>query len=377
MKKKKFSKKGKSEKENLNKEAMSLGKTIAKSIISELNLGKGKGKAVAKSARSMIVKDGFLAKLFKGKDLIANRDKLTKEEVIVGFFHALVTGNKRVAKALSEGTAADGGFLFPDEFLAELVRGLEEPTRMRSLVRVIPMRRDILQLPSLADGPKLTWTAENAAKSTTTAHFGQVTLTARKLTAILYASDELIEDSTEIDVVNLIIDLFSEEVGIEEDRVIIAGNGTTEPSGFTQATLGSQAVDGNISFDDMIDLFYLLPQKYRRNATWVFHSENIRELRKLKDSQNRYIWIDSPVPETPSTILGRPVLEMDWVPVDEIYFGDLRRAYFLGDRKRMTVKISTDTTQAFTQDMTAIRVVARIAGIVALPEALKKLTSIP
>ena len=42
----------------------------------------------------------------------------------------------------------------------------------------------------------------------------------------------------------------------------------------------------------------------------------------------------------------------------------------------MTVKISQDTTQAFTRDQTAIRVVERIAGTVVLTASLKKLTGV-
>ena len=130
-----------------------------------------------------------IAELLKGKDLASKKDTLTKEEKIVGFYHALVTGDLAIVKALSEGTAAAGGYLFPDEFRAEIVRWLAEQNRMRGLVRVVPMKRDIMKVPVLASTVKVYWTAENAAKSTTTARFDEATLTARKVAAIMYASD--------------------------------------------------------------------------------------------------------------------------------------------------------------------------------------------
>jgi len=71
-----------------------------------------------------------------------------------------------------------------DEFRAELIKDLEEPTRMRGLVRVVPMKRDILKVPKLGSKPKVTWTSENATKSTTTADFSEKTLTAHKVAAI-------------------------------------------------------------------------------------------------------------------------------------------------------------------------------------------------
>ena len=61
----------------------------------------------------------------------------------------------------------------------------------------------------------------------------------------------------------------------------------------------------------------------------------------------------------------------------EIYFGDLKYAYWLGDRAQMSVKISQDTTEAFTKDLTAVRVVSRIAGTVVEARALKVLNAIP
>ena len=55
----------------------------------------------------------------------------------------------------------------------------------------------------------------------------------------------------------------------------------------------------------------------------------------------------------------------------------MKQAYWLGDRQKMTVKISNDTETAFTKDQTAIRVVSRIAGNVVNGFAVKKITNIP
>lgn len=304
-------------------------------------------------------------------------DKLDVREGLAVFLRSAMVGDRAKLKALSEGASADGGYLFPDEFRYELVRDIAEYNIMRNLVRVVPMHRDVMKIPSLESRPKVTWTEENAAKSTTTAHFGQETLTVKKMAAILYASDELIEDSQELDVVDLIIGLFAEAIAVEEERVIIRGNGTTQPTGLTTATIGSVACSGNLGFDDLINLEYLLPAKYSRGASYLVHRNNIREMRKLKDSQNRYLWMDAVAPGQPATFHGYPVREQNALGENEIYFGDYKQGYWLGDRNKMAVKISQDTETAFTKDQTAIRVVQRIAGNVILPEAIKKLTSIP
>lgn len=304
--------------------------------------------------------------------------EMTPREKIVGFFQGMLQNDTAVMKALAEGVAADGGYLFPDEFRAEIIRDIMNQPRMRNEVTIIPMRRDVMNIPTLASRPTVTWTDENAVKSTTTAHFGQVTLTVKKMAAILYASDELIDDSTEVDIVNFIVGLFSEAIGEEEDRVIWRGNGTTEPTGIAgHASIGTVACAGNLDFDNLMNLIYALPQKYHANAKIYAHRNNILELRKLKSTDGNYYWANPVSAGAPATFMGYPVMEVNELSEASIYFGDLKKGYWLGDRQRMTVKVSQDTETAFTKDQTAIRVVSRIAGNVVLGQAVRGLVTIP
>lgn len=309
-----------------------------------------------------------------GKDLSA-RGKLTKDEVIVGFFKGLVEKDDAVVKALSEGTAADGGYLFPDEFRAEVVMALAAASVVKPLVRVIPMSRDIMKIPSVVAKPLVTWTAENATKSTTTAEFYEITLTARKCAEIMYLSDELVADSDQIDVVRLIIDLFAQEMATQIDRVICQGNGTTEPTGLNTATIADGAT-GVLSIAKIIQLYGSLPQQYHKNASWLMATDNWVKLMQMTDSNGQYLWQPSLQAGAPNTLLGKPVYVSDWIGEANIYFGDFKY-YWLGDRQQMTVKISQDTETAFTKDQTAVRVVMRVAGNVALADAFRQFSSIP
>lgn len=326
-----------------------------------------------KEGGSEIAKKLFNSNDFKKEDV----DSLTKEEKIVGFFMACVQNDKVALKALSEGVAADGGYLVPDEFMAELIKDLPEETLMRNLVRVVPMKRDTLKIPKLGSKPKLRWTSENAQKSTTTADFSEKTLIAYKVAAIMYASEELIEDATDFDVVQLIIDLFAEGIAEEEDKVITVGTGIGQPTGLTSCTIASVTCSGNLDFDNIINLIYALPKKYRAQAKFLANNANIRELRKVKDTQNRYIWLDSVVPAEPSTILGYPIFENNWLSEAVIYFGDYKKGYWLGDRRRMTVTISREAGSAWEHDQVGIRVVERIGGNCVLENAMRVLNSIP
>lgn len=169
----------------------------------------------------------------------------------------------------------------------------------------------------------------------------------------------------------------------ELSRVTTVGTGVGQPTGYASGGLGitCQAVTGNLSFDDIIDLIYLLPTKYRKrgNAKFYIHTNNIKELRKLKDSDARYIWLDAVAQGQPSTIYGYPVIEDNNLPLSEVYFGDMRQAYLRGIRhKTMRVLISqTATVETWEKDRTGIRVVQRAAGTIVRPNALKCLNSIP
>ena len=87
-----------------------------------------------------------------------SKDEMTTKEKVLGFFQAMVNQDHTALKALSEGTAADGGYLFPDEFRAEVIRDIIEGPFMRNHVTVIPMKRDIMKIPTLESRPKVTWT---------------------------------------------------------------------------------------------------------------------------------------------------------------------------------------------------------------------------
>ena len=352
-------------------EAKKAGAEIAKSFIAMFGGQKNADIAdqVAKAMGKFMPEDAKLKKILGGKDLIKDVSTLTKEEKIVGFYHALVTRNEFALKALSEGTAADGGYLFPNEFMNELVKALPEFNVMRQYVRIVPMKRDQMDIATLVSGPKVFWTGENAAKTTTSAHFGADQLVAKKLAAILYASDELIEDSDIFDVVSLIIQLFAEEIGREEEKVIWTGNGTTQPEGIDASNAVATVSTGVQTFDAIINLYYSLPRQYRQNAAFFANDNTAKSLSKLKDSQGRYLLDNSVRDGEGDTIKGKRLVISNWVPDGKIYFMDGKRLYFLGERKRMTVKVSQETETAFVHDQTAIRVVSRIAGAVVLPAA--------
>ena len=361
------------EPDDIEQQAKNLANDIVNRVQKDLNLGDTSkiNAKVDKILKAQFGESTKLKQILNGKDLY-DADELTKEEKILGFFYGLVSKNEHVLKALSEGgDGADGGYLFPNEFLSEVLRDLPEINVMRNWVKVIPMKRDKMDITNLVSPLTVFWTAENQVKSTTTARFATQTLTAFKLAAILYSSDELIEDSTETDVVALIISLFSEAIAVEEERVIWQGNGTTQPQGLSVATVAGISGTGN-AYDDITRLYYSLDRRYVPGAAFFMNGNTARSIELIKDTTGRPLFVPSATDGIQPTLKGKPLVISNWVPDRQVYFGDLKKAYFLGDRKRMSAKVSQDTETAFTKDQTAIRVVARIAGRVVFPNAVRK-----
>jgi HK97 family phage major capsid protein len=365
------------EKDKKNESVEKAAEQAAEKIIASLGLEKMQSELDALKAKDATRDNDAIMKVFVSEDVEKSISELTSKEKVDAYSRALMTGDLVSLKALSEGVSADGGYTVPQDFYNTLLEQVISVAQFRSEVTVIPMKGPVLTLTMIDHGPDVFWTAEGATKTTTTADFTQPTLTAYKLAAIIYLTDELIEDSA-FSLSEVLVRRFAKKMAEAEDKAIVQGTGSGQPTGLFTATPGStRTAPTGLTFDVMIDLIMDLPVEYRAGAKFVINSQNIRELRKVKDTTGRYIWADGVQPGQPATILGYPVIETPWAPESKVLFGNLREAYWLGDRQRMTVKITQDTETAFTQDKTAIRVVERVGGTVVFARAIATVTSIP
>ena len=312
---------------------------------------------------------------------------LSDDEKIVTFFKSLLMRDKdiesdKVFKALVEGTSADGGYLVPAPLATEIWRVLPDISVMRRIARTMPMTSHTLALNSLTARPQSYWISEYASKTTTSAEFSQVTLTANKLVALLPITHELIADAN-IDIVRFIIDLFAEEIGRTEDKAFFTGSGTGQPRGINQETLTNQSAGASLDFDDMIDLIDLVPQAVSQASSAAFVGNRFvkRLLRKIKDNDGGYIWrngagrVSGQVERLPDTVYGYPFYEQNDLSQDELYFGDWNY-YIIGDRQQITVSTTDEGGDAWRRDATEIKAVERVDGRVVLTSPFAKLIDV-
>ena len=312
----------------------------------------------------------------------SNPKELKGVEKVAKFFEAVVYGDEKVAKDLSEGVGADGGYLVPTEFRASVIEKLTKEAVIRPKATVVPMRRDKLEIPADDAGVTAYWVAENTGLTQSDPTWAQLILDTNKLTGLSKMSRELFADSA-IGVVDYLTDIFARKFANEEDKAFMTGAGTTEPKGIRTYTIPSTAqVGANLVAEDLFAVFYGLPVQYRRNSSWLMHNDVIQLVRGLKDGSGRYLWTDG-LADAPATILGRPVLEQDDIPVNlgagvdesEIFLGDVAY-YYIGDREQIGVETTTSGAGAFETHQVAFKMWERVDGQLGQTEAFHELTAV-
>lgn len=284
-----------------------------------------------------------------------------------------------VLNALQEGTDSEGGYLVPDEFERTLVEALEEENVFRTLAHVIKTSSGDRKIPVVATKGSASWIDEEGVYQDSDDAFSQVSIGAYKLGTMIKVSEELLADSV-FDLEAYISKEFARRIGAREEESFFTGDGKGKPLGILAAKDGAEvgvtaASATAITADEVIDLFYSLKAPYRKNAVWVLNDATVKQIRKLKDSTDQYLWQPSLVAGTPDTILGRPVKTSAFMPIaaagaKTIAFGDFKY-YWIADRQGRTFKKLSELYAANGQ--VGFMGTQRVDGKLVLPEAIKVL----
>jgi HK97 family phage major capsid protein len=140
---------------------------------------------------------------------------------------------------------------------------------------------------------------------------------------------------------------------------------------------GSSPITTAPTMDDLIDLQVALRRPYQPNAKWTMNSTTMGQLRKLKDSNNQYLWQPSTQQGTPDLLLGKPVFI--WEDMANyganalpVAYGDFRRAYTFAKIGGMSMIRDEVTVPGFTNFLLA----QRAGGIPRNNDAVKFLQQI-
>jgi len=354
----------------------------------------------------------------------AEREKIRKT---FRFFSALAANNYAELQAIQasydpeyiktlspqiEGANSAGGYLVPQEFFADVIFLLNEFGFARKYCAQVGMKSNVLNVSTLSGKPSVAWTDENTTIPASTATFGRLTLTAKKLAAIYPISNELLADAN-IDIYNTIVRIFTNVFAQEEDTQVFNGTGSPftgilNTPGVITTSLGGSTTSGktkyiDIVFDDLINLVQSLSPANQRGASLFIEQNTLTDLLKRKDSNSRYLWdlTNAILPSVsgaqglsgsglsfrgfPVVVLPNGILINNYdsgahASTPFAIFGNLKTAgCWLGQHGGMDVRVSFDATadgvNAFTNDLQMLRMTERIAFGVGQPSYIGVLST--
>jgi len=199
--------------------------------------------------------------------------------------------------------------------------------------------------------------------------FAQGTLNAYKYGNLVQVSSELLSDNglSGPDLLAYLAKAFARSLSNGAGTHYVIGTGSGEPQGVIPAlgtvvqVQGGTGLSGKPTADDVIDLYYKVPPSYRQNAFWLMSDSAAQSIRKLKDAEDRYIWVSGGLDASPDMLMGRPVVVDPNVPAagtagTSIVFGDFSGFYI---RDVGNVRFERSDDFAFDRDVSTFRTLMR------------------
>ena len=157
-----------------------------------------------------------------------------------------------------------------------------------------------------------------------------------KLAIITSLDLDYVNEAT-FDLESYLVGRFAKIFGKAEEDAFINGTGVSMPKGILHDTDGAETgvtVSGDITFDDMLRLYFSLDKQYRASGVWLMNDETALKLKMLKDQNGQYLWN-----QNSDTILGKPVHISEHMPSGgkPVAFGDFSY-YYIIDRVPLTIR---------------------------------------
>lgn len=305
--------------------------------------GRGTGDAMGLAPDERKSLESAVRALVRGDQKAANQ----------AFAQAIDAGGLQ-EKAMQVGVDLDGGYLVHPQTSIEMTKVQTEAAPMLADVRTIPMNSsDAFEEPVDKDAAGASWVGETEARGDSkTPGLGLFTAPLHEICAQPKVSQKLI-DTTSVDVLRWLTEKVGEAFGLTIADALINGNGVAKPMGIlsypSAATPDKTRAWGTLQYiatgasgafkaagsdpaDCLIETVASLKAQYRAGAKWYMNRQTEAAVRKLKDSQGRYLLVDSLVPGQPPTLLGYPVVQCEQLgdPAANsfsIIFGNLKKGY--------------------------------------------------
>ena len=283
-------------------------------------------KAVGNDGASLA--DALEYELGNGRKLSIGRDDPRRALCTKDYEQAFSRYLKNEARGemlnLKVGNETKGGYLVPPAFSSQIIKFVDDAVAIRRLSRVITLPSAVsLGMPSWDTDPSdADWSPEVRATSMTpdtAMAVGKREFTPHAFQKLVKISETLVRVYPQIE--PWVAERLGYKFAVTEEKAFMTGDGSSKPLGvFTPSSNGvptsrdvtcsSQTV---FTADEIINLLMSLKSQYQARATFVFSREFLSRARKLKSSDNGYLWTPG-LGGLPSTILDRPYIMSEYAP---------------------------------------------------------------
>ena len=314
---------------------------------------------------------------------VAERDEAAELRELAQGKREVVDFDFRTAQS---GVAANAGNTKQTTFVAQVLEAMRERSEFFSYATVMntsggevmewPVKNALN--PATAPLSGAAQVAENTAYGKGDQAWSKTNIGAYKYGVIAEATEEIVSDS-ELPILSIISSDAGESVADVVMTDLMVGSGTSKPWGWvTRATTSgvNAATIAGITFDNVLDLQYSLRAPYRRRGIYMFNDALNPILRKLKDSNGRYLWEPAVQAGMPDTVWGKPVITDVNIPTAGAnakvgVFGDPKK-YLIRQVKNLRVVRSDE--YGYDRDVVAYKVTWRGSGDLFDLNSVKALT---
>lgn len=267
-------------------------------------------------------------------------------------------------RALSVGTDSAGGYIVPEEYMAEIIELLRAKVVaiQAGATQLTGLSGSPVKLPRLDTAVTAQWTnGENASITASDQAFGEVSMSPKMATALTKMSRRLVSLSNPSVEAVVRADLVA-TIARLIDLAAFRGTGSLgQPTGIANtASIGTITSVGAIAIEDIYDALYELEKANSpmNRVALVCHPRTWNQLRKLRaggstTGDGAFLVQPDPTSAARGSLLGYPVFTSTQIPItlgggtDTVaYFGDFSEL-LLGQWGTMTLEATDSGGDAF------------------------------
>ena len=201
----------------------------------------------------------------------------------------LKAAEEKAVLGASEGVPSDGGYMVQPTFVQEIFTPEHDQNMVLERVRRLPMGANSNRLiinavdetsrvtGSRWGGVQAYWASEGDSVTDSKPKFREISLELNKLFALMYATDELLRDTTAL--AGIAREAINEEIVWKVVDAVFNGTGAGQPEGILNSsalvTVPAETGQGaaTVIFENIINMWARMHARSRRNAIWFINQD--------------------------------------------------------------------------------------------------------